>query len=98
MKLLKSHMPSMFWDVNPDRIDPELDKEWLIERALYMSFLEQDQVVFEKLEEVYGIPIIHSVVKQARDLRGNETIQAICNYFPFSPSDFPNWIDLSKHS
>jgi hypothetical protein len=59
---------SLFWDVDPQSIDPDKHVEYIVERVITLGTMED----FTILKEIYGKAKIKKVVKKLRYLNDRD--------------------------
>ena len=57
--------PTLFWDVNPKKIDPKKNAQYVIERVL--DFGRDDEVRW--LRKFYDLSLVKKIVMKSRSLR-----------------------------
>ena len=74
----------IFWDVNPDKLHIDKDKDLIINRVLSWGM---DDSLFDKLEKLYSKKIIKNIAIHSSEIKGNETKERLtpCKPIRFCP-------------
>lgn len=84
MDNLVSHLsPALFWDCNPETINPEKNAPFIVERVLTMG----NWTEFKAILEYYGRSRLKDIVSNLRDL-DIRTIHFCSIYFKVPLNDF----------
>ena len=79
----------VFWDIDPSKLDVKNDKSFIIERVLSQNMGNQE--CFKKLDELYSKGEIIKYAKRSNQIRGNNSIRAIADYYHIDPSQLKNF-------
>ena len=79
----------VFWDIDPSKLDVKNDKAFIIERVLSQNMGNQDY--FKKLDELYSRKEIIRLAKKSNQIRGNNSIRAIAEYYNIDPFQLKNF-------
>lgn len=85
----------LFWDCKAELIMLKGDYDLVIERVLGQS-LNYDRD-FPILKKIYPLKLIKKIALSNTQIFGNERIEAISNYFGFTPENFYRWIYFDKY-
>lgn len=84
---------SLFWDVDPDTIDPDKHAGYVISRILFLGNLEE----FLWAKSVYGEERIKKEVIKSREL-DSKSQNFWCSYFNINPLVCTKKQSMLKHS
>ncbi|MCF6243053.1 MAG: hypothetical protein L3J74_17145 [Bacteroidales bacterium] len=61
---IKNFSKHLFWDVNPEQLDMDKNKQFIIQRVLEYGLFEDWTIIYK----YYGIDVIFYSIKDIRDL------------------------------
>lgn len=67
----------LFWDVATEKLDLELDKDFIIPRALYMTTKGSFDADIRRLESVYSSDQIVKYLKKTKEKISNEVCELV---------------------
>jgi len=79
----------MFWDVDMNKIFLDNDADFIIDRVL--NWYMDDVKILDLLDSIYPIDMIKYYAVNM-DVRGNETIEFICNRYNLKISQFKYYL------
>lgn len=71
----------LFWDVIPDQLDIDRDKDFIIPRALYLTNKATFNADIVKLETLYSPEQILTQLKNTREKISNVVLECVANRY-----------------